>query len=248
MELSLNGCRVAVDEKAKVVGTVTTVRYQDHFSWIGMVLVDPNRQREGIGLQLLKVALELLGDVTTARLDATPKGREVYMKLGFVDEYDLTRMEWNPISHDKLPVSDVRPMIASDLAELFNLDDDVFGANRQFLLKPIFHDAQQFAFVLEDTNAIKGYCMGRTGYHFTHIGPVVAPNLDGAVKLVSAAIRNAKKNPVILDVPKDATAWNNWLSSVGFNKQRSLTRMFRGTNAHRGKPEKQFAILGPEFG
>src|SRR3954463_6678303 len=46
--------RVCVDDEGNVVGTVTTIRYGNHFAWIGMVLVDPNHQRKGIGLGLLE--------------------------------------------------------------------------------------------------------------------------------------------------------------------------------------------------
>src|SRR5690349_11093844 len=92
LELSPDGNRVAVDENGKVVGTVTTISYEDHFSWIGMVLVDPEKKRQGIGTQLLLEALRVLVNMDTIKLDATPAGREVYLKLGFVDEYMLSRM------------------------------------------------------------------------------------------------------------------------------------------------------------
>lgn len=91
LQLSPDGCRVAVEE-AKIVGTVTTVSYESRFSWIGMVLVDPAYQRKGIGRQLLLEALDILKQEETIKLDATPAGREVYIKLGFVDEYPLSRM------------------------------------------------------------------------------------------------------------------------------------------------------------
>src|SRR5690606_6327999 len=80
LKLSPKGCCVAVDDEGQVRGTVTTVRYEDHFSWIGMVLVDPSHQRRGIGIQLLREALHVLGDEGTIKLDATPAGRTVYVQ------------------------------------------------------------------------------------------------------------------------------------------------------------------------
>jgi hypothetical protein len=44
------------------------------------------------------------------------------------------------------------------------------------------------------------------------------------------------------------SAFHQWLISIGFTEQRELIRMYRGKNAYPGTPEKQFAILGPEFG
>ena len=91
LHLSTDGCLVATNGD-KVVGTVTTIRYQHFFSWIGMVLVDPACRRQGIGMQLLKEALHVLHKEQTIKLDATPAGREVYLKSGFIDEYPLSRM------------------------------------------------------------------------------------------------------------------------------------------------------------
>src|SRR2546423_1791180 len=69
--MSPDGCCVGKDENKKVAGTVTTIRYEDHFSWIGMVLVDPERKRQGIGTQLLHEALKILDQEQSIKLDAT---------------------------------------------------------------------------------------------------------------------------------------------------------------------------------
>src|SRR5688572_26195122 len=60
LQINPEGSRVALDEAGNVVGTVTTFRYQDHFTWIGMVLVNPEWKRQGIGTQLLMEALQLV--------------------------------------------------------------------------------------------------------------------------------------------------------------------------------------------
>lgn len=248
LHLSPDGCRVGIDEEGNVVGTVTTVRYQDHFSWIGMVLVDPARQRQGIGMQLLRESLKILKDEETIKLDATPAGREVYLKLNFRDEYRLSRMHTKGVFADKLAASTARPIHQLDWSSLLALDRQVFGADRQSLLEWMWKGAPPYAFVIEEKNQLKGYCFGRSGHHFTQIGPVIAQDLDSAINLVSAALRNCAGVPVILDVLHDTPEWVSWLSSIGFTEQRALIRMVRGTNAFPGVPEKQFAILGPEFG
>src|SRR5262249_51209997 len=43
---SPRGCFV-VEDGTKVVGTATTVCYEDRFAWIGMVLVDPEYRKQG---------------------------------------------------------------------------------------------------------------------------------------------------------------------------------------------------------
>jgi len=243
--LSPNDCRVATIND-KVVGTVATIRYQNFFSWIGMVLVDPACRKQGIGTQLLKEALQTLHNQETIKLDATPAGREVYLKLNFVDEYRLSRM--STISAAGRLKSTARSLRKNDLPAVVKFDREIFGADRQPLLEWILEGAPQFAFLVEEKNEIQGYCLGRYGYNFTQIGPVIARNSGIAINLVSAALKNCIGCPVILDVLHFEPEWIEWLTSIGFAEQRPLLRMYRGSNKFPGLPEKQFSILGPEFG
>ena len=246
LDLSPNDCIVATKDE-KVVGTVTTVRYQNYFSWIGMVLVDPKCQRQGIGMQLLKEALQILRHEETIKLDATPAGREVYLKLNFVDEYRLSRMVIIP-SEEKLEVFDARTLHKNDLEELTEFDRKIFGADRRPLLEWMWEGAPQYALIRKEKTEVQGYCLGRPGHNFTHIGPVIAKNFAVAKDLVSAALNNNTGNPIILDVLHFDSEWMKWLITQGFKEQRPLIRMYRGSNRFPGVPEKQFAILGPEFG
>jgi len=53
---------------------------------------------------------------------------------------------------------------------------------------------------------------------------------------------------MILDAPSDAPEWFAWLQASGFQVQRPFIRMRRGQKGIIGRPEEQFAIVGPEFG
>lgn len=77
----------------KKVGTVTAVNYQNRFSWIGMVLVDPDIRRCGIGSRLLNAAIESAENMGSVRLDATHQGQKLYKTLGYKDEYNLMQMQ-----------------------------------------------------------------------------------------------------------------------------------------------------------
>ena len=248
LKLSPKGCGVAVDDDGLVRGTVATLRYDDHFSWIGMVLVDPAMQRQGIGIRLLREALQILSEEDTVKLDATPAGRKIYLQLDFADEYPIGRMEARKVSADMLRGSTAKPLQQKDLPFLLERDRRVFGAARGKVLDAIFRRAPQLAFFEEDEGGIKGYCFGRRGHYFTHIGPVVADDVDAARNVVSAALRNCVGSAVVVDALQHTGEWEEWLMSLGFRLQRPLMRMYRGTNAWPGIPAEQFAILGPEFG
>ena len=244
LELSPDGSRVAIDENNNIAGTVATINYDDRFSWIGMVLVDPAKKRQGIGTQLLLEALNILSGAQTVKLDATPAGREVYLKLNFKDEYTLSRMV---LTHEVSPSKpdDVRNTIEKDFSEILLLDKVVFGASREALLKRLHKNYSDISFIVKSDSRL-AYSFGRKGFNFTQIGPVVAEHADDAKKLVIAALNKAVQ-PVVIDVT-DNSPFQQWLISLGFTEQRKLIRMFRGENAYPGDYAKQFAILGPEFG
>ena len=248
LKLSPQGCYVATDNEGKVVGTVTTLTYQTHFSWIGMVLVDTEVRRQGIGTKLLNEALLILNHEETVKLDATPMGREVYCQLDFVEEYPISRMQITSVTIETLSISNAAPMQQGNLDEIKMLDKKVFGADRSPILGWLLNGAPHLAFITKTNGELNGFCFGRQGYNFIHIGPVVAIALGDAINLVSAVIRNCKGQAVILDMPHHSSKWNDWLSTIGFVEQRSLIRMYRGSNDSPGASEMQFAILGPEFG
>jgi predicted N-acetyltransferase YhbS len=243
LTLNPNGSRVAIDENGKVAGTVTTIDYEGRFSWIGMVLVDNAKKRQGIGTQLLHEALSILQDHETIKLDATPAGREIYLKLGFHDEYTLSRMV--SAGTESLPDSKIRNTTLQDFDSIIQRDNQVFGASRKELLNWIHQKYPELSFVLNTDQEI-AYSFGRKGFNFTQIGPVIANTADEAIQLTTATLKNIS-GPVAIDVINDSP-FQQWLTSTGFTEQRKLIRMYRGTNAYPGMPHKQFAILGPEFG
>jgi GNAT superfamily N-acetyltransferase len=248
LRLDPGGCRVAVDETGNVVGTVATMPYQKRFSWIGMVLVHPLYRRQGIGTQLLKEALSWLADSETIKLDATPAGREVYQKLNFVDEYGLVRMHRSAKAVSGAVTTIARPMDDHDFARILKLDHIVFGADRKAILKQNFQSAPQYAFIIEHREEITGFSLGRAGHYYDHIGPIVGQTIDDAIQLLSSVLSQAGTKEMIIDTLQHTPEWISFLSATGFIPSRPLMRMFRGLNLHPGVPEKQYAILGPEFG
>lgn len=246
LNTSPDGCWVALHEN-KVVGTVTTIIYQQHFSWIGMMLIHPEFRRHGIGTQLLKHGIDRLQQLPTVKLDATSAGRELYLKLNFKDECSVSRMTRTAMAtYDDFTV--VAPVNQDQLAAINKFDKSIFGADRSFLTEWLWKAAPEFAFVLKEGNQVKGYCLGRHGYTFNQIGPLVAADISAAKKLLAAALTKMAGYPVIIDVPHADEEWIQWLTSLGFAVQRTFTRMYRGDNQVAGIYEKQFAIAGPEFG
>lgn len=241
-------CRVALCDE-QVIGTVATINYENRFGWIAMVLVDPAFRGQGIGTRLMNKALMMLEDVPAVRLDATLAGERVYQQLGFVGEYGLSRMEVVVSKESLSPSSQhARPMRQDDIVAISKFDREVFGADRSALLAWMFAGATEYAWVQEGRGAIAGYCLGRHGNNAEHLGPLIARDQATARALVTACIREQHGKLFYFDAPHHDAEWLAWLTSLGFREQRRFLRMVRGANTHTGLPEKQFVILGPEFG
>ncbi len=244
LDRSPDKCFVA-QKGQEVVGTAATIRYQDCFSWIGMVLVDPVERGRGIGKELFGRALEALAGERSIRLDATPAGEPLYVKFDFRKEHGIRRMEAESQSFNQN--SETRPVAEEDLPAISRLDREAFGADRSFLLRWLWEGAPYYAWAVEGRTGIEGYVFGRHGFNFEQLGPIVARSSAGARALVSAGLNAVSGKRVIVDA-QDEPGWLNWLSGLGFREQRPFIRMYRGAEAHPARPEAQWGFLGPEFG
>src|SRR3954468_8032392 len=66
-----------------LAATAAVLPYGERVAWISMVLVRPDRRREGLATALMRWAVEHLQatGIPCIALDATPAGRPVYAKL-----------------------------------------------------------------------------------------------------------------------------------------------------------------------
>lgn len=230
-------------------GTVTTIQYDEQFSWIGMVLVEPRFRGLGIGTHLLQAAIAYARPMGPVLLDATPQGRKLYRTLGFTDICPLERME---ISHLKIGEyaadPEVRPMKVEDLPACIAYDELHFGVRRATLLESFFQHTPEYAFVAMQDGELKGYCLGRHGSQFEQMGPIIANDERTAKALFRAAAQNLDPKAVIVDIMSEQTGWRSFLLDLGFTIQRPFTRMSLGTWTAQRDRSGQFAIAGPEFG
>ena len=228
----------------RVIGSGGAVCYGTSLAWVCMILVDPSERGHGIGTRIVSGVLERLSDMRSVGLDATPFGLGVYTRLGFVETSRLLRMEAPPTSGEE-DESPVRPLAPSDFSSVLALDREVFGADRGEVLRAAA--ARAPAFVADRDGVIAGYCFGRDGARSRQIGPVVASDLEIASSLVVTSLVSDLGQPVVVDVPADRGDWLELLHEFGFEEKRPLVRMFRGAPPV-GRPERQWAIFGPEFG
>jgi len=248
VDASPSGCFV-MEDGARVVGTATTVCYEDRFAWISMVLVDPEYRNRGIGTKLLERTIEYLDDagIPTMKLDATPLGKPLYEKLGFVSEYAIERWVLNrTVKTDR--VASASHLNSAQRAEILAHDREVFGADRSALLRSLDELGSDLSLAVDSGTDLQGYAFGRHGLFADHLGPWMARDREAAAKLLTDFLRQSSRATVVVDSLKSNSTAAELLRNAGFSVARPLTRMYRGSNAFPGRPDLLCAIVGPEFG
>jgi GNAT superfamily N-acetyltransferase len=246
-----------------IVGTAIGIDY-GNFGWIAMMLVNPAWRGRGLGARLLEAAMGAVPPELPIRLDATPLGRPLYERYGFVLESSLTR---HVRSADAGPpparTGGVRPLAKSDLSTVMRLDDRISGAHRPGPLRWAFGDAPRYAWIGTGARVSlpaeagsrslsdHAYCLGRGGRLFDHIGPIVADSTESAADLAAAAIVGSEGRALVIDAHDGHDRFVRWLGDAQFEPQRPLYRMCRpGGAPAASRPEPpltEFAIMGPEF-
>jgi ribosomal protein S18 acetylase RimI-like enzyme len=231
-----DGCFVA-EHNGSPAGTVTTIRYEKKIGWIGMLLVHPSQRRLGFGRTLLEHAISHLKNscVETIKLDATPQGQILYEKIGFVEEWTLTR--WRGFASGLKPF--YPKFRVGEAPKVAALDALAFGANRIDLLTRLAPQSETL--LIEE----KGFGMIRKGSIASYLGPLVANSSETAFLIADALMRSGE---TILDIPDENSAAVSWIQSRGFLPQRQLIRMRLGPEIPAAAPHTLFAIASPETG
>jgi GNAT superfamily N-acetyltransferase len=251
LDASPEGCFVA-DVDGHVCGTATTISFESKFAWIGMVLVDPEYRSRGFGTKLLEKTMKYLDQqkMLTMKLDATPQGRPLYEKLGFVAEYAIERWVLKRRQRAEARMGDSKwtRMSTAELESILSKDREVFGADRGSLLRSLFEETPQFAMGVWNSGTLQAYAFGRSGSFADHLGPWMANDKAAAEQLLDAFLVRSSRETLVVDCLTANAPVVELLRLSGFSCARMLTRMYRGPNNCPGTPDVLYAILGPEFG
>jgi hypothetical protein len=213
-----------------------------------MVIVDPARQGQGIGRKLMNAMLDRL-DGRAVMLNATGEGLPLYRKLGFEPVGTIHQHQGAAFS---LPIAllgadeRVRPMGRRDHAVIAELDRKAAGLERGPLIAEMLRDRARGVMLARDGEAIGFALFRRFGLGYS-IGPVVAPNVEGAKALITHWLGSKAGMFTRLDVPGDS-GLREWLENLGLAGVGEVTTMVRGIVPARGAGAKTFAITSQALG
>lgn len=256
-----DGCFVA-ELDGSPAGTASTTCYGTDLAWIGMVLVQPQFRRRGLGRALLLHCLDFLARkaIRCVKLDATPLGKTLYDQLGFRDEWALTRWQAEPLkpsapdpsrsSQNPTPSSrcSLRRFQLSDADAIGRLDAMAFGLARPELLKTLAQDSSLALVCVARDGSMDGFGMMREGSRARYLGPVVANSSEVGIELLNELAAQSAGPSAYWDIPDGNAAARGVATSLGFTPQRPLLRMYRGPNDRPGNADHYFAIADPAIG
>lgn len=248
LAISPDGCSVA-EWGGEVIGTVTAIPYGSAVGWIGMLLVHPNQRSLGVGRALLNRAIEFLRTrVTCIKLDATPQGKPLYEKLGFVETARLNRWQASPVAvRPRGDVDGIRIYRTGDWEALLQLDAVVFGERRGELLSRLVAGAQDVV-VCEIGGKLRGFGLLRPGRKAAYMGPVEAESPETARGIIEVLLSATKSTAVYWDILEGNRTAQTWATEFGFTVQRPLLRMLLGDDHQREDASRYYAILDPACG
>ncbi len=249
LSMEPEGCFVA-EWDGTLAGTVTTTAYESSVGWIGMLLVVPVFQGQGIGKALLQTAMDSLHQrgVACIKLDATPAGRPLYERIGFKAEWPFQRWQAEGFSQRPSTHPGMRALQQHDLHRLQELDLQAFGVPRLKLLEALLAHGARGVCHADGSGVIDGFGFIRPGERAHYLGPVVANDASMASSIVQALLASAQQGRLFWDIPDHQFQSLALAESLGFAPQRPLTRMFLGGRNVPGNPALVHALSAPETG
>ena len=187
-----------------------------------MMLVSKLYRGMGFSKMLLNTIIEKLKDCESIRIDATPARIPVYKKLGFVEEYKITRMVSQNLQAMKQPENNslnISQISKNNLDNLISLGETIFGANRLKVIHFLMNNQKNIALQIRKHEKLRDYVLGRKGSNYVHVGPVIANDEQSAKRLLRNAFITLRQTPTVIDVLLDKSELIDWLIYTGFRHQ-----------------------------
>jgi GNAT superfamily N-acetyltransferase len=201
---------------------------------IGLVAVDPSKQRRGVALALMQHLLDWFAAqrCPVIQLDASDAGMPLYRKLGFVEDEKTLGFTQDDCALRPAQSERVGRLSAADIPALAAFDAPIFGGERTAVFAAALAEAPERAFVVRDAEEqISGYLFAQPQV----LGPWAARTRADAEALLAAALPLPFVGAIRTLTPGSNTNAAKLLMDYGFSPQRLLRRMRLGGAAAAGQ-------------
>jgi len=230
----------------KGVGIAGVLSY-GKVAWIHSVIVVPELRGRGLGRALMDACIAWAKErgSPSVKLDSVQGFEGFYKGLGFIEEFESHRF----LRDGGCFAAEAKTIRPSDLDDVVEFDAAVFGVDRGHVLRAIFEDAPNLAFMVRDAGSVSGYVLAREGEERVQIGPCVVKHGDPSVarRLISTLIgSNPRDRRFRMCVPGLNGEAVKLAQELGFTNGTSSTRMYLGERFH--EPNTAIAMISPEKG
>lgn len=217
----------------KPVSSISVVRYDDEYGFLGFYIVHPDGRGKGYGMATWKAGMAYLADRTVG-LDGVVAQQDNYRKSGF--QLAGRNIRFSGVPRQSAPPALTVKIIAVQLEhanQIENLDRACFGASRsEFLQAWVFAapGTGRKTFAVFDGDELAGYATIRKCIEGYKIGPLFAQTQQVAVALFQTCCADAELGAtIILDVPEANRQAMLMAESAGLAPVFETARMYRGS-------------------
>ncbi|RBP83467.1 N-acetyltransferase [Marinomonas rhizomae] len=230
------------------IGTVLCWDHGEEYSSLGMVIVSPDKQGNGIGRKLMNQILEEIGDQKNVLLFATPSGQPLYESFGFSasgNVYQHQAVIETATAIEASMKEGLRKITQDDYASIAKLAETSCGLARTTTLNEILKSAS--GVVIETQNEITGFALIREFGRGYAIGPVIASSQQQAKVMIQSLLNNRVGDFVRIDIPQSSEL-STWLVEIGLPQVDTVVEMVRGNIPVRDTQMRQFALISQALG
>lgn len=238
---------LAAELDGHLVGTTLGWRYGEDAAALGLVVVADAAQGRGIGRALTEGVMRMLGE-RSITLCATAAGAPLYGSLGFARTGRVHQHGGSSFSAELValpPGQRLRPLGRSDAPMLAALDRRALGMRRDALIEALLPVSD--GVVLDRDGEAIGFALIRRFGQGQVIGPVLAPDAEGARALIAHWLGSRSGQFIRIDVPGES-GLSPWLEALGLTEVGGGEVMVRGTPPRGDGTVSCFALVSQALG
>ncbi len=207
----------ALDEIDRVVATAMLFPYDEGFATLGMVIVSPRLQGQGVAPWLVRRLLAKFPAISL-RLNATDESRRLFAGLGFAGETEKVHLfrgkaqcpaEMPPPGRKQK----IEPLSEDHLADVVDMDRAAFGISRRRVLSRLLREKTGYG--LFEAGRLVAFAFRRAAGRGHIVGPVVAVEETDAIALVRRHFADLEAQLVRLDAVRDSGSFSDFLAQSG---------------------------------
>jgi ribosomal protein S18 acetylase RimI-like enzyme len=237
----------AHDAVGRLAGTAMWWPMGKKVAAIGMVIVAPHAQEQGLGRRLMH-AVFAAAQRQTLTLNATTAGESLYVSEGFRPIGTIRQYQGiaRPVVLPDAAAFPVRAATQPDGAAIAALDRAALGYDRASILQTLTRDAE--GLVHERDGRLVGFSYCRSFGRGAVIGPIIAADETIALALVAPFLSRHGGSFLRADIPEDAPALARLLEDGGLFPAGHATTMIRGRKSRLSGKARVFGLINQGIG